>query len=152
MAHRVLASWTEHAHYVVALEYVNTTVHGGYVEALAVTKPEAHFDFDIALPKRKRERAGLGVGRPAAGEVPAGEFSWKKQVDALPVYVAPGESSTIVLRLTDDEKKTLSRADTVEFSYEFSITGRKDASNDRKKNTRRALVRLRKHGPAYLKK
>ena len=73
-----------------------------------------------------------------------------KQTDRLPLYVAPGESSTIVLRLTDDQKKALSRADTVEFSYEFSITGGKDASNDRKKNTKHTTVRLRKLGPAVL--
>ena len=151
IAHRVLASWSEAARFVVALEFVNTTMHGGYVEALAVTKPGANFDFDIALPKRKPGHAGLGVNRPAAGEVPVGEFFWKKQVDALPLYVAPGESSTIVLRLTDDQSKTLSRARTVEFSYEFSMAGGKDAASDQKKSTKSALVRLRKHGPAYLK-
>ncbi len=151
MASRVLASWTEHAHYVLALEFVNTTIHGGYVESLAVTKPGPNFDFDVALPKRKEGGVRIPGDTPAPGEVPTGEFFWKKQVDRLPLYVAPAESSTIVIRLKDDNAKTLSRADTVEFSYEFSITGGKDASNDRKKSTKHTTVRLRKHGPAYLK-
>ena len=59
MGSRVLASWTESALYVIALEFVNTTIHGSYVESLAVTKPGSNFDFDVALPERKRKEAGV---------------------------------------------------------------------------------------------
>ena len=83
--------------------------------------------------------------------MPTGEFAWSKQAGRLPLCVEPGGSNTIVVRLKDDNAKTLARADTVEFSYEFTITGGKDASNDRKKNTKHTTIRLRKHGPAYLK-
>lgn len=151
MAYRVLASWSEAKQYVIALEFVNMTPHGGYVEEISVTKPAMNLGFHVALPKRKQEGMGLG-GKPAPGEVPPGEFVWCKTTDLLPLYVAPGDSSTIVLRLIDDQAGTLSRSDSAELSYEFSITGGKEASNNKKKqNTKRATVRLRKHGPLYLK-
>ena len=64
VASRVLASWTEHAHYVIALEFVNTTIHGGYVESLAVTKPGSNFGFDVALPQRKQGGISIPGDKP----------------------------------------------------------------------------------------
>src|SRR5262245_18239985 len=91
MASRVLASWTENAHYVTALEFVNTTLHGGYLESLAVLKPATNFDFDIALPERKE--GGISFPGDSTRDVPVGEFFWKKQADRLPLYVEPGGSA-----------------------------------------------------------
>jgi hypothetical protein len=152
MAHRVLASWMEDSQYCIALQFINMTLHGGYLEQLNVTKPENDFAFRVAMPSRQIAGPTFPGDTSSVKEGMVGQFQWRKEQELLPLYIAPGSVDTVVLRLQDDQGKTLSKAPVVELSYEFSISGGKEAANDQKQNTKRATVRLRKSGPAYLKK
>ena len=63
LAYRVLASWKEGNDYCVGLEFMNTTLHGGYVERIDVKKPTANFDFKVAKAKRVGKGFGLDEKR-----------------------------------------------------------------------------------------
>lgn len=138
MPHRIEASWSEDDHFCIAVQFINATWHGGYVEKINTTEPR-DIGFDVATPKRN-PRGGFGD----AGDLKAGKFSWQKDDIGIPFYVPPGELVLILLRFIDDRDKTLSRSKIVEFAYEFSIVGGKDAH---KKMKGEVKATLRSAGP-----
>jgi hypothetical protein len=138
MPHRIEASWSEDDHFCIAIRFINATWHGGYVEKINTTQPR-DIGFGVATSKRNLQ-GGFGD----AGNPKAGKFNWQKDDIGIPFYVPPGESVLILLRLIDDKAKTLSRSKIVEFAYEFSIVGGKDAH---KKMKGEAKATLRSAGP-----
>ena len=144
MPHRVLASWFEDGHACAAIEFLNATPHGAYVEQIEITGPAIDIDFELASTDRIKE----GVGLDNAG-AQRGSYKWLKASDRLPLYVPPGDASAILIRFKDDLKGVVSSAKLVKFDYLISIVGGKEAENPPKNNRCPGKVRLRKNGPPY---
>jgi hypothetical protein len=150
IAHRVLASWRESKDYCVAVEFLNVTVHGGYVEKIESTKPSKDLDFRVASARRIVESPGISFGREekVAAEVGGAKhpIRWQKQLALLPLYVASAGTAEILLRFKDDAARTLARTRMVTLSYEFSIVG----GGHSQAKPKEVEIRLREHGPYYL--
>jgi hypothetical protein len=61
VAYRILASWKESGHYCLAIEFLNVTLHGAYVETIQIVKPEK--DFSLAFSKARNPREGISMPR-----------------------------------------------------------------------------------------
>ncbi|MCW5621675.1 MAG: hypothetical protein KIS79_11265 [Burkholderiales bacterium] len=150
MAHRVLASWKEGKSPCLALEFINVTLHGGYVETIEVVKPSANFDFDLAFTKRKDASIGWGNSAREDDSGARKPVVWKKQTELLPLYVPPAGTATLLLGLKDDVAGTLAKTSLVTLSYQFSIVGGDLADTDPSKKPKEIRARLRTQGPFYL--
>jgi hypothetical protein len=151
MAHRVLASWKEGKDYCIAIEFLNTTLHGGYVEKVETVKPARNFDIKLARPKRAEKPMNLGDEKEAVEANSARRpLKWVKQDDLLPLYVAPAGTAVVLLQLKDDVAGTLAKTPVATLSYDFSIIGGSDAQTAPHKKPKQAEVRLRDKGPFYL--
>ena len=154
MAHRILASWKEAKDYCFAVEFLNITFHGGYVEKIESSKPSKDFDFKVARPRRIKKTPSAGFGGDEAVSAEANganrPLEWQEQAALLPLYVAPAGTAEILLRLKDDAARTLAKTRAVTLSYEFTIVGGKDAKIASHASRKEADVRLREHGPYYL--
>jgi hypothetical protein len=144
MPHRVLASWFEDGHSCAAIEFLNATPHGAYVEQIEITKPATDIDFELASTDRIKKGFGLDDA-----EAKGGRYKWLKAKDRLPLYVPPGDAIAVLIRFKDDLKGVMSNAKLVKFDYLISIVGGKEADNPPKKNRWPGKVLLRKDGPPY---
>jgi hypothetical protein len=146
IANRILASWKESGHHCIAIEFLNTTLHGGYVEDVNVTKPNKNLAFMLGKPDReKANNMGLSESTKDKGDASLG-IKWAKPEELLPLYVPPAGTASMLLQLRDDAAKTLSNSSAASLSYEFSIVG-----GDPQKKSKEFQVRLRNKGPLYLK-
>lgn len=150
MAHRVLASWKEGKSPCLALEFINVTLHGGYVETIEVVKPSTNFDFDLATTQRKNAEVGLDGSAREDDSGARKPVVWKKQTELLPLYVPPAGTARLLLGLKDDVSGTLAKTPLVTLSYQFSIVGGDLADTDPSKKPKEIRVRLRTQGPFYL--
>ena len=139
IAHRVLASWSEDGHFCIAIEFVNATLHGAYVERIDTEKPKKDLAISVASKRKPKANLGLGADPPPGGDIP-----WQRPETLIPVYVPPAAPVRILLRLTDDDAKSLSKSATMTFSFEISLVGGKSH-----KKTKQFDVLLRKSGPNY---
>jgi hypothetical protein len=155
MAHRVLASWKEGNGYCAAIEFLNTTLHGGYVERVKIKKPVGSLDIKVARPQRA-QTAESSATFPDEKLVPSDTstakrpLNWLKPDDLLPLYVAPASTGAILVQLHDDSAGTLAKTPVVTLSYESSIIGGSDAQTAPEKKPKEVDVRLRHKGPFYL--
>lgn len=151
MAYRVLASWKEGNDYCVGLEFMNTTLHGGYVERIDVKKPTANFDFKVAKAKRVGKGFGLDEKEePETANKAQRPLSWLKHDELLPLYVSPAGAAVVLLRFKDDVAGTLAKTQVLTLSYQLSIVGGDYADTPPQKKPKEVNVRLRGKGPYYL--
>lgn len=149
LAYRVLASWREDNAPCVAIEFINVTLHGAYVESIESIKPGKDFAFDVAKPKRKGRPIAIGIDEDADGEESHPALTWTKPEATLPVYVAPAAAVTVLIRLADDAAGTLRKSTEATLRYHYAIVGGSytDGSGAKPKDI---TVRLRSAGPHFL--
>jgi hypothetical protein len=153
MTHRILASWKEGLSYCIALEFINLTVHGGYVEDVDVTKPSKDFGYQVARAVRHdANRIGFDKDKENDGQEHGAKrpIRWEKRDTLFPLYVPPAGTAAVLIKLTDDVSKTLGSTSVITLAYQFSIVGGSDAKTTPNKKPKEADVRLRNKGPLYL--
>src|SRR6185312_13772470 len=87
---QVLDSQPAGKDYEIQFNLTNGSVHGVYLETIALTKPDVR-SITVLLPKKPPERE-FGFGKSPASEPPPSVSSYR------PLYVAPGKTIVFGIR------------------------------------------------------
>ena len=104
---QVAASWSEdHGKtYRIAIVFLNTTLHGAYVETIKVAKPK---DFQMRVAISERPKAGINLGGPAEID----DFSWEpaNNMEPLCVWSSPEFPDRLLVTMPRAEQHAPARS------------------------------------------
>jgi hypothetical protein len=141
IACRILASWFEETRYCIAIEFLNLTMHGAYLEEMKISKP-SDMEFDLS-------------GVVASASNPSGVISgpdpkhdWLASGTKLPLYLPALGSLELVVGLKDND--ALKDDASAQLLYRFAVADGTEVGLLHKNETKINAL-LRRRGPNFRK-